>query len=208
MATELRRLAPDTPSVIAAAVVANQTTGTTANNLAGTLNLRQKEGARLIVRIGRRVATALTRPAFVAVRFTDNSTLTVPSGRLDSVQSSATTAAAATTLSANAAADAMSIAVNGITNFAVGDAICISDSGGARISFNQIARIDGLTLHLVLPLQRSHNQNDDVTNLAHVHDFPIPSGDIYRISVVNNSGQAIVAAVDAIVDNGVEVVTT
>lgn len=203
MPTQINPLTPTFSSVIAASVVADQTVGSV-----NTLDLSKKDGATILVRIGRRVTTALTRAAYVAIRNSDNQTITFPNQQYDSVQSSATTAAIASTLNGAVSANATSIVVNNATGFAVGDAICISQSGGTAISFNRIARISGTTFFLEQPLERVHNNADDVVTLAHVQRISLPGGDVYRIFHVNNSSQAVVVAVDAIVLNGVEVVTT
>lgn len=208
MPTQINPLAPSNLSIIAASVVANQTTGTIATNLASKLDLRKKDGAQILVSIGRRATAALTRGAFVGIRATDNDTLVHIDQRFDVTQASATTAAVTSTISGTPSAGAMSITVASGTSFAIGDRICISQSGGTAISFNQIARVSGNTLSLMHPLERGHNNGDDVFTLAHQQTMPLPGGDIYYIFANNDSSQPVVIRVDAVVLNGVEVVTT
>jgi hypothetical protein len=166
-----------------------------------TLDLRTKQGALLYVRMGRRVVTALTRAAYVAIRRTDNDAIVIPSTIFDVV--SQITTCVAPTLSANNSIGDGTIAVSSAAGLAVGDVLCIADSGSAsRNEFVRIAAISGTTVTLERNLRAAHSSGDLVTNLADVAAVYIPGGEHYEIRCINNSGQSMLFAIDAVIDEG------
>jgi len=196
MAT-VTKTSPTFTQVYAPAILADSSLGTLQ-----TLDLTTKIGATLLVFIGRRAATTPTRAGYVAIRNSDNNTVVFPSQVFDIVGQGSTTAAAATTLSANAASGASTIAITSATGFAVGDTICLSESSGVRLQFARVAGLSGTTLTLERNLRAASNSGDTVTNLADARRIYIPGGDIYEIRTVNFSGLALVFEVEAIIDNG------
>lgn len=167
-----------------------------------TLDLKTKIGATLLVWIGRRASTTPTRAGYVAIRNSDNNAAVFPGQVFDVVGQGPTTAAAATTLSAGASSGSGTISVASATGFAVGDTICLSESGGARLQFARIASISGTTFTLERNLRATSNSGDNVTNLSDVRRVYIPGGDVYEIRTINASGLDLVFSVEAIVDEG------
>lgn len=186
------------PVVEAPVIIASGSLGTLR-----TLDLRTKDGATLLVRMGRRAATALSLSAYVAIRRSDNNTTIIPDTRYDVPSQIA--ACNATTLNGATTIGATTITVASATGYAVGQVICISDSGAAAVEFARVFSITGSTLTLERPLRVAHANGDAVTNLADVVEVNLPAGDIYEIRCCNNSGQPIVFAVDAICDEGATV---
>lgn len=167
-----------------------------------TLDLRTKFGAWLYVRMGRRTGTALTRSAYVAIRRTDNDTLVLPNQMFDAISQTAT--AQNNTLSAAASIGDGTITLTSATGFAVGDTICLhsDDSNANRVEFARIVSIATNTLTLERNLLVAHNSADRVTSLADVQSIWLPGNERYEIRCINNSGQAMVFAIDAVTDEG------
>lgn len=167
-----------------------------------TLDLRTKFGAWLYVRMGRRVATALTRAAYVAIRRTDNDTLVLPNQMFDQI--SQTIAAQSNTLSAGTSIGDGTITLTSATGFAIGDTICIhsDDSNANRVEFARVVSIASNTLTLERNLLVAHNSADRVTSLADVTAIWLPGNERYEVRCINNSGQAVVFAIDAVTDEG------
>jgi hypothetical protein len=188
---------PSFSSIEPVGILANGSLGTLR-----TLDLRSKIGATLLVWIGRTASTTPTRAGYVAVRNSDGNNIVFPGQVYDVVAQGPTTAAAATTLSAGASAGASTISVTSATGFAVGDTLCLSVSGGARLQFCRIASISGTTFTLERNLRIASNSGDTVANLSDARRLYIPGGDIYEIRTINNSGLDLVFAVEAIVDEG------
>ena len=167
-----------------------------------TLDLRQKIGATFLVWIGRTAATTPTRSGYVSIRNTDSNANVFPAQTFDIVGQGPTTAAASTTLTAGASAGTDSLSLTSATGFAVGDTICISVAGGARLQFARIVNLSGTTVTLERNLRVTANTGDSVSNLADARRIYVPGGDIYEIRTVNYSGLDLVFQVDAIVDEG------
>jgi hypothetical protein len=167
-----------------------------------TLNLRTKFGAWLYVRMGRRGATSLTRAAYVAIRRTDNETLVLPVQIYDAISQTAT--AQSNTLSAAASIGDGTITLTSATGFAVGDTICLhsDDTNANRVEFARIVSISSNTLTLERNLLAAHNSGDRVTSLADVQQIWLPGNEHYEIRCINNSGQSMVFAIDAAIDEG------
>jgi hypothetical protein len=167
-----------------------------------TLNLRTKFGAWLYVRMGRRGATSLTRAAYVAIRRTDNETLVLPVQIYDAISQTAT--AQSNTLSAAASIGDGTITLTSATGFAVGDTICLhsDDTSANRVEFARIVSISSNTLTLERNLLAAHNSADRVTSLADVQQIWLPGNEHYEIRCINNSGQSMVFAIDAAIDEG------
>jgi hypothetical protein len=167
-----------------------------------TLDLRTRVSAWMCVRMGRRVATALGRAAYVAIRRTHNGTLVVPAQTFDVVSQTAT--AISTTVATASVVGASTLALASGTGFVIGDTICLHSEGvnaytPDRVEFNRIIAIPTAnSITVERPFRSEHNVGDRVTNLADVRSYPIPGGDIYEITCINNSGQAMVFAVDAL----------
>ena len=167
-----------------------------------TIDLKTKYGAWLYIRMGRRVATALTRSAYVSVRRTDNDTLVLPFTGYDFV--STTIAAQSNTLSAGTSIGDGTITLTSATGFAVGDTICIhsDDSNANRVEFARVVSIATNTLTLERNLRVAHNSADRVTSLSDVATVFIPGNDHYEVRCINNSGQAMVFAIDYAIEEG------
>ncbi len=167
-----------------------------------TLDLRNKTGAWVYARMGRRAATALSRSAYVAIRASDNDAVVLPNPMFDAI--SQTAAAQSNTLSAAASIGDGTCVLTSATGFAVGDTICLhsDDTAASRVEFARIVAIATNTLTLERGFRSAHNSGDRVTSLADVSSIWLPGGDLYEIRCINNSGQGIVFAVDALIDNG------
>lgn len=188
---------PSFSSIEAINILANGSLGTLR-----TLDLRAKIGATLLVWIGRTASTTPTRSGYVAIRNSDGNNVVFPGQIYDVVGQGPTTAAAATTLSAGASAGAGTISVTSATGFAVGDTLCLSVAGGARLQFCRIASISGTTFTLERNLRIASNSGDTVANLSDARRLYIPGGDIYELRSINASGLDLVFAIEAIVDEG------
>lgn len=160
-----------------------------------TLDLRTSRGAWLFPRIGRRVATALTRSAWVICRRTDNDGLVHSSTMNDIETISSTTAAASQTVSSGGASGTNTVTLSAGTGFAVGDQICLhSDNTLAeRVEFARVLSVSGAVIGVDRAFRVSHNSGDRVTNLATVASpMFLTGGDQWEIYAANNSGQSLV----------------
>ena len=192
------RTSPTFAQVEAPVVLATGSVGTLR-----TLDLKTKAGAWFYVRMGRRVATALTRAAYVQIRRTDNDTLTLPIQTYDVI--SQTAAAASTTLSAGQSIGDGTITLTSSTGFAVGDTVCLhsDDTNAQRVEFVRLVEnTTGTTWRLERNLRVAHTSTDRVTNLADVRAIYVPGGEHYEIRCMNNSGQSIVFAIDQVTEEG------
>lgn len=172
-----------------------------------TLDLTTKDRAVLIGRIGRNVATALTRPARIAIRRTDNNSMIHPADTYDMV--STTAAVTATTVSSGGAAAAQTVTLASGTGFTAGSTTaapddCCAQLAGARCEFFKVLDVTGavVTIDNTAGFKVSHNASDVVTNGANIFSVTIPGGDIWEFIPLNNSGQTVIMSLDAIVYNG------
>jgi hypothetical protein len=165
------------------------------------LDLRGKEGAWVLVRIGRNAATALTRSAYVSIRRTDDDTIIHPDNSYDCISS--TVAVNATTVSSGGAAGATTVVLASGTGFAAGQQVCLQLSG-ARCEFVQITDLNSATITIdrTAGFRVSHDASDVVTNGADIFTRWVPGGDQWTITPVNNSGQTVVMSVEVQVANG------
>jgi hypothetical protein len=162
-----------------------------------TLDLTVKQYAYLYCRIGRNVATALTRAAYISIRRQMNTTLNgFPANPYDFISSTA--AVNATTVSSGGAAAATTMVLASGTGFAA-QQICCAQLAAARCEF---FGIDDLT-SATITIDRgsgflvTHNASDVVTNGADCGAILLPGGAVYEITPINNSGQTVVMAIDA-----------
>jgi hypothetical protein len=148
--------------------------------------------------MGRRVGTALTRAAYVSIRRTDDNSVVFPAQTFDVL--SQTAAAQSTTVGTASAVGDGSVALASATGFAIGDTICLhsDDTNANRVEFARIVNIATNTITVERNFRSAHQVGDRVTSLADVRQLYIPGGDIYEIRAINNSGQAMVFAVDAL----------
>lgn len=159
-----------------------------------TLDLKSKFGAFVVPMIGRRAATALTRPGYVAIRKTQNSSSTIqlPSTFFDFVSS--IVAVNSTTVSSGGASGSNTVVLASGTGFAAEQWACLhsDDTNCNRVEFVRVIDLTTATIAVDRNFLVSHNSSDRVTNGADV-SAPIwlPGGDIYEIGAVNNSGQAL-----------------
>lgn len=167
-----------------------------------TLDLTTKRGAWLYGRIGRRAATALTRSGLIAIRPTKNSTLPLPATVYDMVSN--IIAAISTTLNGAVSIADATYVLTSATSFAVGDVLCLhsDDSSANRVEFSRVASISSNTITPEFAVSVAHNSADRVTTQADVFARWLPGGDVYEIRAINNSGQDLLFALDACVDNG------
>ncbi len=191
------KTAPTFSQIEAPVVIASGSVGTNR-----TLDLKTKIGAWLYIRMGRRLGTALNRAAYVLVRRSDNDTLVLPAQTFDVVSQIAT--AQSTTVSTASAIGDQTVVLAAIGTFAIGDTICLhsDDTNANRVEFARIINIASTTITVERPFRTAHSIGDRVTNLADVRQVYIPGGDIYEIRCINTSGQSIVFAVDAMIDEG------
>ena len=168
-----------------------------------TLDLTTKRGAWVIGRIGRTIATALTRSAYIAIRNTNNSGGNYPNTSRDLVSSTTAASVAATTLNGATSVGAATSVVTAGT-FGIGDMVtqCLSATDATRFEIAKTANVSTTTSTWEQPLISAHSNGDLVVNAGDVLRVWVPGGDIYSIWCVNYSGQALIFAVDAIVDNG------
>ncbi len=164
-----------------------------------TLDLTTKKGAILYCRIGRAVATALTRAAYIAIRRTVNNTVVNPANNYDFISS--ITAVNATTVSSGGASASTSMVLGAGTGFAAGQIgfSCLSATDATRAEWFQITDLATATITVDRAFRVSHSASDIVTWGADVGVVPLPGGDVWDITPVNNSGQAVIMAVDAAV---------
>jgi hypothetical protein len=165
-----------------------------------TLDLRNYPGAWIHGFMGRGSGTP-TRAGYFAIRPTDNNSDIVPTTIFDMVGQGPTTAALLGALTADVSTSANTIAIAS-TNFAIGDTVCIFNSGGTLIQWNRIA--SGATTSWTM--ERNHRvanlSGNSVSNLADVRRLWIPGGDIYECRFVNYSSISYAVQLLAIVDKG------
>lgn len=163
-----------------------------------TLDLKSKWGAWVLVRIGRRVGTALTRAAYVSIRKTDNDTIVFPNTLRDCISQIA--AAQSNTVSSGGSSGSDTVTLTSATGFAIGDTICLhsDDTNASRVEFARVTNIATNQLTVERNFRTSHNANDRVTSLADVFEVWLPGGDLYELCCINTSGQSVVFAIDAI----------
>lgn len=166
-----------------------------------TLDLTAKFGAWLYCRIGRAVATALTRSAYIAIRRQCNNTIIHPANNYDFISSTA--AVNATTVSSGGASAATTMVLASGTGYAAQQTVftCHSSTDATRAEWFQIDDLSTATITIdrSTGFRTSHSASDIVTNGADVATIWIPGGDIWEITPINNSGQALIMAVDAAV---------
>lgn len=170
----------DNVSVIAAAVLARGSTSR------GTLDLRAKRGAYVLIRIGRGGTTALTNGADVLIRRTINNDAAIhPAPTPHLVTSIA--AAASTTVDADSNSGQADLNVTSESGFAAGDLICIQDSGGGvtRLEFARVSKVASGVLTLDANLKTSHTgaQADTVRNKSDLWSVWIDGGATYEVVI-------------------------
>ena len=177
-------------------IAATSYSSNTAPNTTVTLDLTTKFGAWLHGRIGRNIAGALTRSAYIAIRRQDNNTIIHPVTTYDMISSTA--GVTATTVSSGGASGATTMVLASGTGFAAGD-ICCAQLAGARCEFFAITSLVTATITVDRSggFRTTHNPSDVVTNGADVFSVWIPGCDIWEITPINNSGQTVVMALDA-----------
>jgi hypothetical protein len=108
------------------------------------------------------------------------------------------------TVASGGASGTATVTLTSATSFAVGDFICLhsDDANANRVEFARIVSISSNTLTVEFNFATSHNAADRVTTMSENYEIVIPGGDIYEIRAVNNSGQDLVFALDAIIDPG------
>lgn len=180
----------DNVSVVAAAVLAR---GSLAR---GTLDLRTKIGAYLFVKMGRGGTTGLTNGVAILIRRVLNNNTATPGGAHPGgvmLPSSYVACNGNTTVNGTCGPavtgyenELITVAV---TNFAVGDIICIqdADAGVTRLEFHRVAKLTihtgtGLTLDRWLQYAHTAAQADTVRNKADVF-MPvwIEGGSLYEV---------------------------
>lgn len=165
-------------------VVAAQVMALGSNPVLGTLDLRNKYGAYLFIKIGRGGTTALTNGIDVFVRRVINTTGGVhPSGRKLTGQYFA---ASSTTVSSDSNSGQNSLIVLSTTGFVAGDIICIQDFDGGftRLEWHRVSKSSAGLLTLDRPLQFTHTavQADTVRNKADVMSpIWLEGGSLYEV---------------------------
>lgn len=191
-------ITPTTPTFTAVLAPVVLASGTTLGATPGTLDLRTSLGAILNVRIGRRVATALTRSGYVLSRRTNNGNSVLPT--LDYSRYSGTVAAASSTVSSGGASGSNQVVLASGTGFAAGDVICLhsDDTSALRVEWARVIDVTSATLTVDRNFRTSHSSADRVTNQADMFSgLWLPGGDIWEVQHVNNSGQSLLFAIDA-----------
>lgn len=160
-----------------------------------TLDLKTKFGAFVVPMIGRRAATALTRPGYVAIRRTHNEDASnqIPSTFFDFVSSIA--AVTSNTVSSGGAAGTNTCVLTSGTGFAAEQWACLhsDDTNANRVEFVRLIDLTTNTIAVDRNFKVSHNASDRITNGADVSGpIWLPGGDVYEIGAVNNSGQSLV----------------
>ena len=175
---------------------------TNTNGSLRTLNLREKFGAWIYVRMSRRVVTALLRPAYVMIRPTDDDTLIVPAANCDVVGGINTCVAPTLSSGYTAGTDPAVLAVSSATGLNPGDWCAVSaPSAVDRAEWNRITSISGTNITFERAFRSNKNTSDLLTNLADVQRMFVPGGDHYEIRCINPTAQSIMFAVDAVIDN-------
>ena len=144
----------------------------------------------------------MTRSAYVSIRRTDNDSLVLPIQTFDVI--SQIGAGVSTTLNGAANIGDGTIVVASATGMVTGDSLCLhsDDTNANRVEFARIVGTAGTTLTLERPLRIAHNNLDRVTTIPDVRQIWLPGGDHYEIRCINNSGQSLLFAIDAVTDEG------
>lgn len=175
----------DNVGIVAAQVLARGAT------VRGTLDLRAKYGAYVFGKQGRGGTAALTNGVnFMLRRVLNNDTAAAGGVHPEMFNFlSSVIAASSTTVNVDAALGAVEIKLAAITGLAVGDDLCIQDSGGGvtRLEWARIAKLtvaSGTGVTLDRPLQFAHTaaQADTVRNKADVFaPFWIDGGSLIEV---------------------------
>jgi hypothetical protein len=195
MATVTRTLPDFSTTVQAPIVLATGSAGTPVK-----INLKEKRGATFLVRIGRRVVTALTRGGYVMIRNTKNDTVVSNSQRYDVISQIAT--AVAPTVSSGGAVGTNTVTLSNTSGINIGDILCFHTATPDRVEFH---RVFGVATPVITTEQNflvSHNSGDVVTNFADDRTMYVEGGDIMYVNCMNNSGQSLVFDVHVFIDNG------
>ena len=141
------------------------------NTARGTIDLRAKFGAMLMVRLGRKGSTAPSASIKVQIRrIVDNGAAGgLHPGAVVPLASS-TLSGQATTVNVDSAAGQPVLNVASVTGFAAGDICCLYDAAFTRLEFARVSKIAASTLVMDSPLGFAHTaaQADNVTRQADV----------------------------------------
>ena len=155
----------DNVAVIPAATIAF------GNTVRGTIDLRTKFGAMLMVRLGRKGSTAPSASIKVQIRRILNNGAAggLHPGAVVPLASS-TLSGQATTVNVDSAAGQPVLNVASVTTFCAGDIVCIYDAAFARLEFARVSKVVASTLVMDAPLGFAHTaaQADNVTRVADV----------------------------------------
>lgn len=180
----------DNVSVVAAAVLARGSISR------GTLDLRTKHGAYLFIKIGRGGTTALTNGVDVLInRVLNNNTATAGGAHPGGIALISTTVACnGNTTIGGTCGPAVTgyeneIITDSVSNFAVGDIICIQDAGGGvtRLEWHRVSKLTihtgtGLTLSRWLQYEHTDAQADTVRNKSDAFaPIWIDGGSLYEV---------------------------
>ena len=141
------------------------------NIVRGTLDLRQKFGAMLFVRLGRKGTAAPPVSIKVQIRRMLNNGAAGGQHPGASIPLSGTTSTGhATAVNADSAAGQSILNVASVTGFLPNENICIYDAALSRLEFARVSHVAGSTLVLDSPLGFAHTaaQADNVTRQADV----------------------------------------
>jgi hypothetical protein len=174
----------DNVSVVGAQVLARGST------VRGTLDLRAKHGAYIFGKIGRGGTTALSNGVNFRVRRVLNDG-TATAGMTHPIMFdflSQAVGGISQTVSTNAAAGDVEIKMAAVTSIAVGDILCIQDSGGGvtRLEWALVAKLTvasgtGVTLDAPMAYAHTSAQADTIRNKADVFaPFWIDGGSLYE----------------------------
>lgn len=170
-----------TPSWSESAVIA-ATTLARGSTSRGTLDLRSKRGAYLMMAIGRGGTTALTNGIQVLVRRTINNDATIHPAAVVEF-SSQTAAAVSTTVNSDSNSGQAAINVASIGAIVAGDVVCIEGASNARQEFHRISKVAAGILTSDVNLKTTHTsaQGDTVRNKADVWTVWIDGGATYEV---------------------------
>lgn len=166
------------------AVIAVATLARTAINRA-VLDLRDKHGARLFVRVGRGGTTALTNGVDVQARpLINNGGAGGSNPAAIAAFLSSSAAANQTTVNSDSASGQNLLNVASTTGFVAGDFIIIQDAGLTRVEWHRVSRVVSATqLALDDNLGFTHTaaQADSVRNKADAWTAWLPGGSTYLV---------------------------
>ncbi|NBW13455.1 MAG: hypothetical protein EBR82_36150 [Caulobacteraceae bacterium] len=167
------------------------------------LDLRTVPGAYITAFIGRQSGTP-TRSAYFAIRPTNNNSDVVPATIFDVVGQGPTTACSATTINQTGglSTSANTVTVAAAGSLAIGDTICVFNSGGTAVQWNRISGGSGTSWTVERNWRVANANGDNFTNLADVRKIWIPGGDQYEFRFINQSSIGYVCQLFAQVDNG------